>query len=306
MTTAKNKTECTRCFEGGTLQVLYEDEYIAVMYKPAGLLSVPYEGCTAKTALSVLESRMRKAGTYAKNHRPFAVHRLDRDTSGVMMAALSEKAQKTIMNGWQTLVTERTYRAVAENSGGAAAERGVIDAQLAYNAYNMAFVPQTLHSGNGKRAVKTVSARTHYTVVTRGKTHTLFELSLETGRKNQIRAHLAFLKFPIAGDKNYRAATNPFGRLMLHARTLAFTHPFTGERMKFEVPEPETWQRFVECGENKTTDGKKGGRQQRKDGSAAINLHDVRDFSRKRGRKIDCIRAEGSIPGRFLSRNKKH
>ncbi len=248
MTIVKNEEDKTRVFQRGQLSTLYEDKYIAVIYKPAGLLAVPYEGRRARTALSALEARMRKAGTYAKNRRPFAVHRLDRDTSGVMMFALNENAQKTLMNGWQTLVTKRIYRAVAENTGGRLDDHGIIDAELSYNAYNIAFVPKKTRTANGKRSLKTVSAQTHYTILTRGKTHTLFELTLDTGRKNQIRAHLASCGFPIAGDKNYRASTNPFGRLMLHARTLVFTHPFTGEQMKFEIPEPQEWQQFVECG----------------------------------------------------------
>ena len=224
---------------------------------------------------------MRKKGTFSKNHRPFVVHRLDRDTSGVMMFALTEKAQKKIMDNWQTIVTERLYRAVAENPRNpedALAESGLIDDEIAYNAHNIGFVPKKgdrpadtaftrkalLHrrtfSGreersvyernltvkNGRPQFKTISARTHYKIIARGKTHTLFELSLDTGRKNQIRAHLSSKGYPLAGDDNYRAKTNPFARLALHARTLEFTHPFTGEHKVFEIPEPEEWLTFVQ------------------------------------------------------------
>jgi 23S rRNA pseudouridine1911/1915/1917 synthase len=258
------------------IEVLYEDEWIAVIFKPSGMLSVPYPGSKAKTALGVLEQIMRKKGTWAKNHRPFTVHRLDRDTSGVMMFALSEAAQKKIMDSWHKMVTERLYRAVAENPVGRGAkplpDSGLIDDELAYNAYNVGFVPkpgdkpsfskltkqavknhynksrgeQSIYERNltvrgGKAEFKTITARTHYKVILRGKTHTLFELSLDTGRKNQIRAHLASKGYPLAGDENYRAKTNPFGRLALHARTLEFDHPFTHEHLKFEVPEPAEW-----------------------------------------------------------------
>ena len=238
------------------LTVLYEDEYLAVIYKPAGILSVSYPGNHAQTARDILERMMRKKGSYSHSHRPFAVHRLDRETSGVMLFALTEKVQKKIMDNWQTLVTERLYRAVAENparenhaQGNAAhsaayamKSRGTIDDGIAYNAHNRGFVP------HDTTRFKTVSAVTHYTILERGVHHTLFELSLETGRKNQIRAHLASKGYTLAGDIHYRARTNPFGRLALHARTLAFEHPFTGARLKFEVPEPKEWLLCVKNG----------------------------------------------------------
>ena len=99
------------------------------------------------------------------------------------------------------------------------------------------------------RHFKTVPARTNYTTILRGKTHTLFELSLDTGKKNQIRAHLASKGYPLAGDENYRAHTDHFHRLCLHARTLEFVHPFTGQQLKFEVAEPEEWKEYVEKGD---------------------------------------------------------
>ena len=94
-------------FEKDKFNILYEDSHLAVIYKPEGLLSVPYPGSTAKTALTLLEQIMRKKGTFSKNHRPFAVHRLDRETSGIMMFALSENAKKIIMDSWQKIVTKR-------------------------------------------------------------------------------------------------------------------------------------------------------------------------------------------------------
>ncbi len=222
-------------------QILFQDQNIAVIQKPASLLSVPYSGFRGKTALGLLEEGMRKRGTYSAKHRPFAVHRLDRETSGVMMFALNERAQKTIMDGWQEIVTERLYRAVAENPRGqknSLPEEGSIESPLAYNAYNQAFVPK----GGGK--FKTIPARTNYRIIKRGKFFTLFELSLDTGRKNQIRAHLASLGYPLAGDKNYRAKTDRFGRLALHARTLEFIHPWTNEKARFEIPEPADWEKI--------------------------------------------------------------
>lgn len=222
--------------------VLFQDQNIAVICKSENLLSVPYPGFRGKTALGLLEENMRKRGTYSAKHRPFAVHRLDRETSGVMMFALNERAQKTIMDSWQTMVTERLYRAVAENPRGRASalpDEGTIDSPLAYNAYNIAYVPK----GGTDGKLKTVSARTNYKIIARGKQFTMFELSLDTGRKNQIRAHLSSLGFPLCGDKNYRAKTNPFGRLALHARVLEYVNPWTKEQQRFEIPEPPEWLR---------------------------------------------------------------
>ena len=279
--TTRFKRENKPDFGREKITLLYEDEYIAVIYKPDGMLSVPYPGSRNRTAIDTLEQLMRKKGTFSKNHRPFVVHRLDRDTSGVMMFALTEKAQKKIMDNWQTIVTERLYRAVAENPRNpedALAEFGLIDDEIAYNAHNIgienkkgarpadtpftrkALLHKRTFSGREERSVyernltvkngqpqfKTIYAHTHYKIIARGKTHTLFELSLDTGRKNQIRAHLSSKGYPLAGDDNYRAKTNPFARLALHARTLEFTHPFTGEHKGFEIPEPEEWLTFVQ------------------------------------------------------------
>ena len=240
------------------IEILFEDEYICVINKPAGILSVPSQ-TKDKSALTVLEEIMRKNGSYSAKHRPFAVHRLDRDTSGVMMFALTESAQKKIMDSWHQMVSERLYRAVAENPKNPKnflPASGLIDDDLAFNARNIGFVPKKDEKnddfGGHKKELKTVPARTHFTTILRGKTHSLFELSLDTGKKNQIRAHLASKGYPLAGDKNFRARTDHFERLCLHATTLEFTHPFTEQKMRFEVPEPKEWKIYVEKGDTST------------------------------------------------------
>ena len=157
------------------------------------------------------------------------------------MFALSENAKKIIMDSWQKIVTKRIYRAVAENSKNPLPDSGTISDGLAYNAYNIAFVPDK----NSKEKFKILSAITHYKIIQRGKSYTLFELNLETGRKNQIRCHLASKGYIIAGDKNYNSNKNPFSRLALHAKTLSFIHPFTNEELSFESPEPGEWLSFV-------------------------------------------------------------
>ena len=229
------------------IDILYEDEFIVVINKPSGMLSVPYPGSKARTAQEVLEKIYRARGELSSNHKPLVVHRLDRDTSGVMMFALNESVQKKIMATWHKMVTERIYHAVAENPRNPKnylPDSGLIDAPLAKNAYNVGYVPLEQNEN-----MDTVEARTNYKVICRGPTHTLFELSLDTGKKNQIRAHLSYKGYPLAGDENYRAKTDPFYRLALHARTLAFEHPVSGEKLSFEVPEPEEWLSYVQKGD---------------------------------------------------------
>ena len=238
------------------IEILYQDANIIIIDKPEGLLSVPFEGCRVKTARDILEQILRKKGEYSQKYRPLAVHRLDRDTSGVMMFATNERAQKIIMDSWHTLVKSRKYIALAENpvnffKFGILPDSGIIDDSLSYNAYYVGYVaehgtPRGAGRGKDVRSVgiKTeneISARTHFKIVKRSGRFTVFELELDTGRKNQIRAHLASKGYPIAGDKNYRAHSDPFGRMCLHARTLEYNDPWTGEEKKFEVPEPQEW-----------------------------------------------------------------
>lgn len=229
------------------IQILFQDEYLAVIVKPSGLLSVSYPGSSGATAAQILEQILRKRGQWSRKHSPFAVHRLDKGTSGVMMFALTEKAQKQIMDNWHTMVTSRIYHAVAENPSGRIKplpDEGVIDKPLLTNAHHLSYVPKNYDLSDSAL----MPARTNYRILRRGKTYSLFELSLDTGKKNQIRAHLASCGYTLAGDVQYHARTNPLNRLALHARTLAFTHPFTNEELAFENPEPANWEKLVAKG----------------------------------------------------------
>ena len=237
------------------IEILYIDQYIVVINKAPGLLSVPFPGFKGKTAQSVLEDILRKQGRANSKHHPFAVHRLDRDTSGVMMFALTAQAQKVIMDNWHKMVTGRIYHALTEvpchpenflqlpdNT------EGWINDDLAMNAHHIGYVPDKKSPGfsDGKRkSVQTISARTHYKILKRSRNFCLFELELDTGRKNQIRAHLGAYGYPVCGDKDHRSHSNPFDRLCLHAVTLEFVHPFTKEKMKFEIPEPSSWKEKI-------------------------------------------------------------
>jgi len=234
------------------LDVLFEDKWIVIVDKPTGMLSVGYPGYPGKSAQDILTDLHRSRGKI----RVQAVHRLDRDTSGVMMFALSAEARERIMDSWQEMVSERTYRAVCSRAPGAKPlpDAGVIDAPIAYNRQDVGYVPKT-----GDAALKDAEkAVTRFRVVARGARYDLVECELETGRKNQIRVHLAHLGHPIAGDEAYGipgpdgATDDPIGRLCLHARVLAFTHPYTGTPHRFESPEPASFARAV--GVTRSTD----------------------------------------------------
>ena len=238
------------------IEILYIDQHLAVINKPSGLLSVPFPGYKGKTAQSILEDILRKQGRANNHHKPFAVHRLDRDTSGLMMFALTAQAQKKIMDKWHKMVTGRIYHALTEVPGKNCKlpplqneKEGWITDELSFNAYHVGYVKRNTGLEHKPAVVERVEttpqngtpARTHYKILKKGSRYALFELSLDTGKKNQIRAHLAAHGYPIAGDKEHRARTNPFDRLCLHACTLEFTHPFTKETLSFEVAEPKEW-----------------------------------------------------------------
>jgi 23S rRNA pseudouridine1911/1915/1917 synthase len=207
--------------------LLYEDRDILVIDKPAGLLSVASGTEREKTAYWILCEYLRKKG---EKRRPAAVHRLDRDTSGVMLFAKSGPVKKKLMDHWEETVTLRRYIALAEgevNPGGDVPDQGtgegVIDAPLGEDAGGKVIVVKH----GGKRAV------TRWKVLNTLKNYTLLALELETGRRNQIRAHLSFCGHPVAGDKKYGAKTNPLKRLCLHAEALSFHHPKDGRIMEF-------------------------------------------------------------------------
>lgn len=228
------------------LQILHEDKYLTVIYKPENILSVPYPGSRERNVLDTLTEIRRKRGLVHGQFKPAAVHRLDRETSGVMMFALSPDARQRIMDSWQKMVIHRYYTALAETPSDRKLwlpEEGVIDLPLTKNAYHHSYVADPKRGG--KPMKNEVQAVTHYKVLSADSKYTLFQLELETGRTNQIRAHLAAKNYPLAGDRQYRARTDPFHRLCLHAATLEFIHPYTKEQMLFQHPEPAAWGKMI-------------------------------------------------------------
>lgn len=219
-------------FHNNLLRIVYEDAYLIVIEKQPGLLSVSSEREKERTACSILTEYLRKSN---KRARAYVVHRLDRDTSGIMMFAKDEKTQNTLRNNWHDIVYDRRYVAVV--MGEMEKDSGTVTSYLTDRKLYVASSPV---DDGGQLAI------THYQTVRRGSGMSLVELRLETGRKNQIRVHMADLGHPVAGDGRYGIEdANPLGRLGLHAFKLCFTHPVTYERMKFETPYPAPFKRAV-------------------------------------------------------------
>lgn len=210
------------------LAILHEDEHIIVVKKDAGLLSIASSKENELTAYRQLTAHVRNREAGA---RIFVVHRLDRDTSGVMMFAKSEQVQQTLQNGWQDMVEERTYIALVD--GLVRKDKGTIKSWLKESS--------TLKMYSSPYPNDGLLAITHYRTIQSNRNFTLLEVHLETGRKNQIRVHMEEIGHPVTGDKKYGSKSKAIGRLGLHASVLAFVHPVSGERMRFEVPAPKSF-----------------------------------------------------------------
>lgn len=213
-------------FSHPRLKLVYEDDDVVVVNKGYGLLSMGTPSSRKDvTAYSVLKEYVKKVNPLNKI---FIIHRLDRDTSGLMMFAKTQEAKEAMQHNWSNMVLERRYVAVVEGvlEEDSGVVRSYLDETSQYEVYS------THEKGKGSLAV------TRYKVLGRGNGYTLVEFSLDTGRKNQIRVHAHDLGHPIVGDRKYGAVASPIHRLALHARTLRFAHPITRKDMCFELPVP--------------------------------------------------------------------
>jgi len=210
------------------LPIVHEDEAIIVVDKPVGLLAVATEAEKRDTAFARLATLLESRN----GGRPFVVHRLDRDTSGLLLFARRPEIRERLQNEWEGV--EKTYFAIVE--GVPREPAGTIENHLVEGTNLRVRIGRP--GGTAKLAI------THYRLVeTRGRNSTL-EVKLGTGRKHQIRVHLASLGCPIVGDADYGARTNPAHRLGLHAWRLALEHPATGVRMEVESPIPKALKSF--------------------------------------------------------------
>ena len=218
---------------GRGLKIVHEDAHLIVVEKPAGLLSMATDLERDITAYSLLSAHVKKAHP---QNRVFIVHRLDRETSGLMMLARNQAVQQTLQGAWAESVLERIYVAVVE--GRLAEPEGTVTSWL---KENKALVMRSSRTPNDGQ-----KATTHFRVLQANQGCSLVELRLETGRKNQIRVHMQDLGCSVVGDLKYGATQNPIGRLALHARVLAFRHPVTGEALRFETPIPPEFLRLAQ------------------------------------------------------------
>lgn len=210
------------------VKIVYEDQYLVVIEKNIGILSMA-AGHSSLNVKSVLDDYFLKSRQKCRAH---VVHRLDRDTSGLMVYAKDIDTEQILEHNWHQIVYDRRYVAVV--SGEMEQENGTIANWLKDNKAYITYSSPT--ENGGKYAV------THFQVLNRTTEHSLVEYKLETGRKNQIRVHSADMGHPVCGDVKYGNGDDPLHRLCLHAYMLCFTHPVTGEPMEFSTPIPTAFR----------------------------------------------------------------
>lgn len=212
-------------------EIIYEDDKIIVINKPAGLLAVATETEKQETAYHILTEYVKLKN---KNNRIFIVHRLDKDTSGILLFAKDEGTKYELQDNWDKLVKFRGYCAVLE--GHPEEKSGQLESWLRETNSHFVFSAHT--KGEGKYAV------TSYDIKRESPCYSLAAISIDTGRKNQIRVHMSEMGCPIAGDKKYGARTNPIHRLALHADKLVIYLPHLEKEMEFRLPVPS---KFLFC-----------------------------------------------------------
>ena len=230
MKIAVSQTKKNDQFKSRYVKLVYEDRWLVVVEKNIGILSMA-AGHKSLNVKSVLDNYFQKTGQKCRAH---VVHRLDRDTSGLMVYAKDMETEQIFEHNWHEIVYDRRYVAVV--SGEMAENEGTIANWL---KDNKAYVTYSSPVDNGGKY-----AVTHFHVLDRTTEHSLVEYQLETGRKNQIRVHSADMGHPVCGDTKYGNGDDPIHRLCLHACVLCFWHPITRERMEFDTPVPTSFRQI--------------------------------------------------------------
>jgi 23S rRNA pseudouridine1911/1915/1917 synthase len=218
------------------LEIVYEDQDVAVVNKPQGMVVHPSAGHTHGTLVNALMYHIKDLSTINGVIRPGIVHRIDKDTSGLLMVAKNDHAHEALAKQLKDKTSLRRYVALVH--GEISHEKGEINAPIGRSKVNRKM--QAVRE-DGKPAV------THFTVLERFEGYTLVELQLETGRTHQIRVHMQYIGYPLAGDPVYGPKKTLKGHgQFLHAKMLGFTHPTTGQQMVFEAPLPEIFEKTLE------------------------------------------------------------
>ena len=223
-----SKSKRNDMFKSRYVKIVYEDRFLVVVEKNVGILSMA-AGHKSLNVKSVLDDYFKKSHQKCRAH---VVHRLDRDTSGLMIYAKDMQTEQALEHDWHEIVYDRRYVAVV--SGEMEQDEGTIANWL---KDNKAYITYSSPVDNGGKY-----AVTHFRVLNRTTHHSLVEYRLETGRKNQIRVHSADMGHPVCGDVKYGNGDNPLHRLCLHAYMLCFHHPMTGENLEFETTIPATFR----------------------------------------------------------------
>jgi 23S rRNA pseudouridine1911/1915/1917 synthase len=237
MATLPARDEESLVAEDLPVEILFSDGHVAVVDKPPGMVVYPAAGHRSGTLMNALRFRFGALSAVGGPLRPGVVHRLDRDTSGVMMVALSDSAYYGLVEQFRNRTVKRSYLALVWGSMGA--EEGDINAVIGRSASHRKKMSTRTRRGR--------EASTHWKAVKRFQSATLLSVTLATGRTHQIRVHLASVGHPVLGDSTYGRKTSltekgkkvSFPRQMLHAEVLGFTHPVTGQHMQFMSPLPQ-------------------------------------------------------------------
>lgn len=212
------------------LDILYEDEYLIAINKPSGLLAIANDKEKEITAYRMVSDYVK---TNNKKNFIFVVHRLDQDTSGILLFCKNEKIRDKMQENWNKIVKTRGYIAIVD---------GKLSGSGTFHSFLMENKKQFVYSsknGMGKEAI------THYNVIKSNNNYSKIQVFIDTGRRNQIRVHFSEHGYPIVGDKKYRCKTNPVKRLCLHANILEFVHPVSKKIISIKCDVPNEFNKLV-------------------------------------------------------------
>lgn len=211
------------------LDILYEDDYLIAINKPSGLLSIANNKEKIVTAYRLVSDYVKKNS----NKYIFVVHRLDEDTSGILLFCKDQHVRDKMQENWNSLVKKRGYMAIVD---------GKINGNGTIHTYLLEDKNQFVYSSRNNQGKEAI---THYSVIKNKGNYSLLQVFIDTGRRNQIRVHLSELGYPIVGDKKYKCKTNPIKRLCLHANILEFIHPAKNILVHIESDFPDDMKKII-------------------------------------------------------------